>query len=63
MIKTKTTETTEKYDKDGKLVERVIREETSEDDETRSYITPTNPWAAPTPIPFLERENNFKITW
>lgn len=62
MIKTKTTETTEKYDKDGKLIERIVREETSEDNETRSYITPTNPWAAPVPIPCLER-NNFKITW
>lgn len=31
MIKTKTIETTEKYDRDGKLVEKIIREETSED--------------------------------
>ncbi len=39
MIKTKIIETTEKYDKDGKLVEKITREETSEDDETRSYGT------------------------
>lgn len=32
MIKTKIIETTEKYDKDGKLVEKITREETSEDD-------------------------------
>lgn len=32
MIKTKISETTEKYDKDGKLVERITREETIEDD-------------------------------
>ena len=40
MIKTKIVETTEKYDKDGKLVEKITREETTEDDETRY---PTNP--------------------
>lgn len=32
MVKTKIIETTEKYDKDGKLVEKIAREETSEDD-------------------------------
>lgn len=32
MVKTKIIETTEKYDKDGKLVEKITREETSEDD-------------------------------
>lgn len=32
MVKTKVVETTEKYDSDGRLVERVTREETSEDD-------------------------------
>lgn len=31
MVKTKIIETTEKYDKDGKLVEKITREETSED--------------------------------
>lgn len=40
MVKTKITETTEKYDKDGKLVEKITREETSEDD--TSYV-PTYP--------------------
>lgn len=40
MAKTKITETTEKYDKDGKLVEKITREETSEDD--TSYV-PTYP--------------------
>lgn len=32
MVKTKIIETTEKYDKDGKLVEKITREETTEDD-------------------------------
>ncbi len=32
MVKTIITETTEKYDGSGKLVERVVREEKSEDD-------------------------------
>lgn len=34
MIKTKIVETTEKYDKDGKLIEKIVRKETTEDDET-----------------------------
>lgn len=37
MVKTKIIETTEKYDKDGKLVEKVTREETSEDN--TDYVT------------------------
>lgn len=43
MVKTKIIETTEKYDKDGKLVERITREETSEYDtvyESGSIIYP-----------------------
>ena len=32
MIKTKIIEKTEKYDKDGKLIEKTVREESSEDD-------------------------------
>ena len=40
MIKTKIVETTEKYDKNGNLVEKIIREETTEDDETRFPATP-----------------------
>ena len=40
MIKTKIVETTEKYDKEGKLVEKITREETTEDDETRFPATP-----------------------
>lgn len=40
MVKTKITETTEKYDKDGNLVEKITREETSEDD--TDYV-PTYP--------------------
>ena len=40
MVKTKIIETTEKYDKDGKLVEKIAREETSEDDENHVPICP-----------------------
>ena len=44
MVKTKIIETTEKYDKDGKLVEKITREETSEDDE-KGVWRATPPWA------------------
>lgn len=48
MVKTKIVETTEKFDENGRLVEKVVREETSEDDETRypvyPYTTGTNPF-------------------
>ena len=53
MVKTKIIETTEKYDKDGKLVEKITREETTEDDESRSYIT-TTPWITPITVPYYE---------
>ena len=46
MVKTKIIETTEKYDKDGKLVEKITREEISEDDtvyESGSIIYPQEP--------------------
>lgn len=46
MVKTKIIETTEKYDKDGKLVEKITREETTEDDavyESGSIIYPQEP--------------------
>ncbi len=48
MIKTKSIETTEKFDKDGNLTERIIRERTTEDDETRypQYDT----WLTHTPL-------------
>lgn len=45
MIKRIVKETTEKYDKDGKLVEKITREETETDDETRyPSQSPTYPW-------------------
>lgn len=46
MVKTKIVETTERFDENGRLLERVVREETSEDDETRYpvYTTGTNPF-------------------
>ncbi len=52
MVKTKIIETTEKYDKDGKLVERITREETSEDDE-KGVWRAASPWATePINIPY-----------
>lgn len=44
MIKTKIVETTEKYDKDGKLAEKVTREETTEDNNDYTLSTP---WTTP----------------
>lgn len=43
-VKTKITETTERYDKDGKLVEKITREEESEDDTVYDGL----PWHTPT---------------
>lgn len=46
IVKTKITETTEKYDKNGNLVEKITREETSEDDtvyESGSICYPQEP--------------------
>lgn len=37
MVKTKIVETTEKYDKDGKLVEKITREENTEDNTDYSF--------------------------
>lgn len=56
MIKTKIIETTEKYDKDGKLVEKITREEISEDDETRPYgtLTTNAPFEFPRIPPFRQ---------
>ena len=52
MVKTKIIETTEKYDKDGKLVEKITREETSEDDE-KGVWRAASPWATePLNIPY-----------
>lgn len=41
MAKTKITETTERYDENGRMVERIVREEVSEDD-TLYYPSATN---------------------
>lgn len=43
MIKTIVTETIEKYDEDGNLIEKTTRTETTEDDETRYPIISTSP--------------------
>jgi len=62
MIKRTVKETTEKYDKDGKLVERITREETETDDETRYPLqSPTYPWN-PNATPDYPSKP-FEITW
>lgn len=38
MIKTKTIETIEKYDKDGKLVEKIVRETTGKENDIKIKI-------------------------
>lgn len=53
-------------DKDGKFVEKITREETTGDDETRSYtapIIPSNPWAIPTPVPCCRDNTKLQCTW
>lgn len=45
MVKTTIIETTEKYDENGKLLEKITREETTEDNTV--YNTPTYPWINP----------------
>ena len=48
MVKTKNVETTETYDKDGNLIEKVTREETTEDDTVYTPTYPQTPWVTPT---------------
>jgi hypothetical protein len=46
MIKTTIKETTEKFDENGKLVEKITREETSEDNTVyNTPVYPYNPWS------------------
>lgn len=59
MIKTKIVETTEKYDKDGKLVEKIIREETTEDDETRYPTVTPLPYEPYNPNPVLYKNEPY----
>jgi hypothetical protein len=53
MIKTKITETTEKFDKDGKLIERITREEETEDNSIfdQGLLCPSAPTATWTNAP------------
>lgn len=53
MVKTKIVETIEKYDENGKLVEKITREETTDDD-TVYYSSHTTPL---TPIPNIIQPN------
>lgn len=61
MVKTKIIETTEKYDKDGKFVEKITREETSEDDESRTYGALTT--NIPNFVPCCDKMGDIQITW
>lgn len=67
MIKTKIIETTEKYDKDGKLVGKITRDETTEDDEkgTPIFTGGTTWWdKLPNTLPLCcGRGENIKITY
>lgn len=57
MVKTKITETTETYDKEGHLIEKVIREETSEDD------SPPAPNYGYVTTPYYPLNNPWEMTW
>lgn len=56
MVKTKVVETTEKFDENGKLVEKITREETTEDDTVYypSYTAPA------TPLPYINPDTGKK---
>ena len=49
MVKTKITETTERYDKDGKLVEKITREEIREGEEHKNITPSAYSWFPQTP--------------
>lgn len=56
MTKTHTITTTETYDKDGKLLKRIVTDETTEDDTAYTYnlgtpSTPFVPFKVPTTTP------------
>ncbi len=59
MVKTKILETTEKFDENGKLIEKITREETSEDDTVYypSYTTPV------TSVPNIIQPNKSGEPW
>ena len=47
MVKTKTVETIEEYDENGKLVKRTVTETEETDDSPVHYSHQTVPWVAP----------------
>lgn len=67
MIKTRIIETTERYDKDGKLIEKITREETTEDDEKgNTTLLSGDKWLGrPTPniVPCCGGNESIKITY
>ncbi len=58
MVKTKIIETTEKYDKDGKLVEKITREETIEDNKEVKYT----PYTVTT-TPLCNKQEPYISVW
>lgn len=56
MVKTKIVETTKKFNENGKLVEKITREETSEDD-TVYYPSYTH---SVTPLPYINPDTRKK---
>lgn len=56
MIKTKVVETTEKYDSEGRLVEKVTREETSEDDNSTYPVYTTTTYQTGDTMLFSQQE-------
>lgn len=62
MFKTKTIDITEKYNEDGKLIEKTTREETTEDDETR-YPTTTTPFITTPGLYTKDLRDNSKEKW
>ena len=61
MIKRTIKETTEKYDKDGKLIEKITREETETDNKARYPLqNPTHPWNPN--VPYYDTGKPVEIT-
>ncbi len=54
MVKTKTVETIEEYDENGKLVKRTVTETEETDDSPVRYSHQTVPWVAPTWEPYCK---------
>lgn len=54
MVKTKTVETIEEYDENGKLVKKTVTETEETDDSPVRYSYKTVPWVAPAWDPYYK---------